>query len=152
MLKQYYTIKKVLFSFFLNLLWTLLLFQHRDPMLKKRDDFEDILEERRRSSDLRYALKCYTPVLYKGLVPCKAHMLKDTVLQSDQLRYVISQVKRHFGSLLFWLYCRNGLSLICLLTNTVAEQYTMPVDSFATVLGSGTLYLLKLWHQHQCCV
>lgn len=63
-------------------------------MLKKRDDFEDILEERRRSSDLRYALKCYTPVLYKGLVPCKAHMLKDTVLQSDQLRYVISQVKR----------------------------------------------------------
>lgn len=62
-------------------------------MLKKRDDFEDILEERRRSSDLRYALKCYTPVLYKGLVPCKAHMLKGMVLQSDQLRHVISQVK-----------------------------------------------------------
>lgn len=69
------------------------IFQHRDPMLKKRDDFEDILEERRRSSDLRYALKCYTPVLYKGLVPCKAHMLKGMVLQSDQLRHVISQVK-----------------------------------------------------------
>lgn len=62
-------------------------------MLKKRDDFEDILEERRRSSDLRYALKCYAPVLYKGLVPCQAHMLKGMVLQSDQLRYVISQVK-----------------------------------------------------------
>lgn len=72
-------------------------YTHRDPMLKKRDDFEDILEERRRSSDLRYALKCYTPVLYKGLVPCKAHMLKGMVLQSDQLRHVISQVSQETG-------------------------------------------------------
>lgn len=70
-------------------------------MLKKRDDFEDILEERRRSSDLRYALKCYAPVLYKGLVPCKAHMLKDTVLHSDQLRYVISQVRRQLWQAAF---------------------------------------------------
>lgn len=61
-------------------------------MLKKRDDFEDILEERRNSSDLRYALRCYTPVLYKGVAPCKTNMLKSMVLQSDQLRYVISQV------------------------------------------------------------
>ena len=61
-------------------------------MLKKRDDFEDILEERRNSSDLRYALRCYTPALYKGLVPCKASMLKSIVLQSDSLQYVISQV------------------------------------------------------------
>lgn len=63
-------------------------------MLKKRDEFEDILEERRRSSDLRYALKCYTPILYKGLVPSKAHMLKNMVLQSDQLCYVIRQVRK----------------------------------------------------------
>lgn len=66
--------------------------QHRDPMLKKRDDFEDMLEERRNSSDLRYALRCYTPVLYKGLAPCKASMLKSMVLQSDQLHHVIGQV------------------------------------------------------------
>lgn len=62
-------------------------------MLKKRDDFEDILEERRNSSDLRYALRCYTPVLYKGLTPCKSEQLKSLVLQSDQLHYVISQVR-----------------------------------------------------------
>lgn len=62
-------------------------------MLKKRDDFEDILEERRNSSDLRYALRCYTPVLYKGMTPCKANTLKSMVLQSNQLRYVISQVR-----------------------------------------------------------
>lgn len=82
-------------------------------MLKKRDDFEDILEERRRSSDLRYALKCYTPVLYKGLVPCKAHMLKDTVLQSDQLRYVISQVKRQLWQVAFLVFQQKCLSLKC---------------------------------------
>ncbi len=71
-------------------------FQRRDPMLKKRDDFEDILEERRTSSDLRYALRCYTPVLYKGVAPCKASMLKSMVLQSDQLHHVISQVPHMF--------------------------------------------------------
>uniref|UniRef100_A0A1A8FGN3 Glyceronephosphate O-acyltransferase n=1 Tax=Nothobranchius korthausae TaxID=1143690 RepID=A0A1A8FGN3_9TELE len=70
---------------------------HRDPMLKKRDDFEDILEERRHSSDLRYALKCYTPVLYKGLSPCRASELKSMVLQSDQLQYVINQVSKEMG-------------------------------------------------------
>uniref|UniRef100_A0A3Q0RPY0 Glyceronephosphate O-acyltransferase n=1 Tax=Amphilophus citrinellus TaxID=61819 RepID=A0A3Q0RPY0_AMPCI len=69
-------------------------YSHRDPMLKKRDDFEDMLEERRNSSDLRYALRCYTPVLYKGLTPCKASELKRMVLQSDQLRYVINQVSK----------------------------------------------------------
>ncbi|XP_068198339.1 dihydroxyacetone phosphate acyltransferase [Antennarius striatus] len=72
-------------------------YSHREPMLKKRDDFEDMLEERRHSSDLRYALKCYAPVLYKGIVPCNANMLKSMVLQSDQLHYVITQVTRETG-------------------------------------------------------
>uniref|UniRef100_G3NUZ4 Glyceronephosphate O-acyltransferase n=1 Tax=Gasterosteus aculeatus aculeatus TaxID=481459 RepID=G3NUZ4_GASAC len=72
-------------------------YAQRDPMLKKRDDFEDILEERRNSSDLRYALKCYTPALYKGVAPCKSSMLKSMVLQSDQLHYVIQQVSKETG-------------------------------------------------------
>ncbi|KAL2081889.1 hypothetical protein ACEWY4_021707 [Coilia grayii] len=72
-------------------------YSQRDPVLKKRDDFEDILEERRNSSDLRYAFKCYTPVLYKGLVPCKPAMLKTIVLQSDSLQHVISQVSAESG-------------------------------------------------------
>uniref|UniRef100_A0AAZ3RI69 Phospholipid/glycerol acyltransferase domain-containing protein n=1 Tax=Oncorhynchus tshawytscha TaxID=74940 RepID=A0AAZ3RI69_ONCTS len=70
--------------------------QQRDPMLK-RDCFEDILEERRNSSDLKYALRCYAPVLYKGVTPCKANMLKNIVLQSDQLHYVINQVSQESG-------------------------------------------------------
>ncbi|XP_042633328.1 dihydroxyacetone phosphate acyltransferase-like [Cyprinus carpio] len=73
------------------------LYSPRHPMLKKRDDFEDILEERRHSSDLRYALRCYTPTLYRGLVPCKASMLKSIVLQSDHLQYVIKQVSSESG-------------------------------------------------------
>ncbi|KAF1376877.1 hypothetical protein PFLUV_G00216040 [Perca fluviatilis] len=73
------------------------LYSHRDPMLKKRDDFEDILEERRNSSDLKYALRCYTPVLYKGVTPCTSSMLKSMVLQSDQLHYVINQVSKETG-------------------------------------------------------
>lgn len=72
-------------------------------MLKKRDDFEDMLEERRNSSDLRYALKCYTPVLYKGLTPCKVSELKQMVLQSDQLGYVITQVNWLSGYT-WWMY------------------------------------------------
>uniref|UniRef100_A0A3P9I914 Glyceronephosphate O-acyltransferase n=1 Tax=Oryzias latipes TaxID=8090 RepID=A0A3P9I914_ORYLA len=67
------------------------------PMLKKRDDFEDVLEERRRSSDLRYALRCYSPVLYKGPTTSKASELKTMVLQSDQLHYVVNQVSRESG-------------------------------------------------------
>ncbi|KAG7460975.1 hypothetical protein MATL_G00204520 [Megalops atlanticus] len=73
------------------------LYSQRDPALKKRDDFEDILEERRNSSDLRYALRCYTPVLYKGMTPCKASMLKTIVLQSEQLHYVVNQVSKETG-------------------------------------------------------
>ncbi|KAL0967426.1 hypothetical protein UPYG_G00252060 [Umbra pygmaea] len=76
------------------------LYSQRDPMLKKRDDFEDILEERRKSSDLKYALRCYAPVLYKGLTPCKANMLKNMVLQSDNVKYVINQVSLESGEAL----------------------------------------------------
>ncbi|XP_064014549.1 dihydroxyacetone phosphate acyltransferase isoform X2 [Pogoniulus pusillus] len=64
---------------------------------KKRDEFEDILEERRLSSDLRYAMKCYTPVIYKGLAPCKPNALKSAVLQSEQVQYVIKQLAKETG-------------------------------------------------------
>lgn len=72
-------------------------YSHRDPMLKKRDDFEDVLEERRNSSDMKYALKCYAPVVYKNLMPCNASSLKTMVLQSDQVHYVINQVSKEIG-------------------------------------------------------
>lgn len=81
--------------------------QHRDPMLKKRDDFEDILEERRNSSDLRYALRCYAPVVYKGVSPCKADALKSMVLQSDQLHFVIDQVELRWSHLIALYNCSS---------------------------------------------
>ncbi|XP_066549137.1 dihydroxyacetone phosphate acyltransferase [Amia ocellicauda] len=73
------------------------LYSHQDPSLKKRDDFEDILEERKNTSDVRFALKCYTPVLYKGVAPCKASQLKAKVLQSAHLQYVIKQMSQDTG-------------------------------------------------------
>uniref|UniRef100_A0A8C1Z7T7 Glyceronephosphate O-acyltransferase n=1 Tax=Cyprinus carpio TaxID=7962 RepID=A0A8C1Z7T7_CYPCA len=83
--------------------------------IRKRDDFEDVLEERRRSSDLRYALRCYTPTLYKGLVPCKVSMLKSIVLQSDHLQCVIKQVSSESGDS----------------TECVAEEASLILDEMA---------------------
>ncbi|XP_026700118.1 dihydroxyacetone phosphate acyltransferase [Athene cunicularia] len=71
--------------------------QQKELMSKKRDEFEDILEERRLSSDLRYAMKCYTPVIYKGLSPCKPNAIKSAVLQSEQVQYVIKQLAKEMG-------------------------------------------------------
>ncbi|XP_012818567.1 dihydroxyacetone phosphate acyltransferase isoform X1 [Xenopus tropicalis] len=64
---------------------------------KKREVFEDILEERRQSSDLRYAMKCYTPVIYRNLTPCTPSGLKTSVLQSLELQYVIRQISSESG-------------------------------------------------------
>ncbi|XP_043075932.1 dihydroxyacetone phosphate acyltransferase [Puntigrus tetrazona] len=99
------------------------LYSPRHPVLKKRDDFEDVLEERRRSSDLRYALRCYTPTLYKGLVPCKASMLKSIVLQSDHLQYVIKQVSSESGDS----------------TECVADEASVILDEMAHRLQLGTI-------------
>ncbi|NXW41076.1 GNPAT acyltransferase, partial [Nyctiprogne leucopyga] len=71
--------------------------QQKELTSKKRDEFEDILEERRLSSDLRYAMKCYTPVIYKGLSPCKPNAIKSAVLQSEQVQYVIKQLAKEMG-------------------------------------------------------
>ena len=60
--------------------------------LKKWDEFEDILEERRHVSDLKFAMKCYTPLVYKGITPCKPIDIKCSVLNSEEIHYVIKQV------------------------------------------------------------
>ncbi|XP_036916133.1 dihydroxyacetone phosphate acyltransferase [Sturnira hondurensis] len=61
---------------------------------KKWDEFEDILEERRHVSDLKFAMKCYTPVLYKGIIPCKPSDIKSNVLNSEEVSYVIKQLSK----------------------------------------------------------
>nr|XP_033792245.1 dihydroxyacetone phosphate acyltransferase isoform X2 [Geotrypetes seraphini] len=64
---------------------------------KKKDEFEDILEERWQSSDIQFAMKCYTPAIYKGLSPCKPGTLKTIVLKSEQVQYVIKQLSKETG-------------------------------------------------------
>ncbi|XP_054568918.1 dihydroxyacetone phosphate acyltransferase [Eptesicus fuscus] len=62
--------------------------------LKKWDEFEDMLEERRHVSDLKFAMKCYTPLLYKGLIPCTPNDIKSSVLNSEEVYYVIKQLSK----------------------------------------------------------
>ncbi|XP_067840194.1 dihydroxyacetone phosphate acyltransferase isoform X2 [Heptranchias perlo] len=71
--------------------------QQKDMTLNKRDGFEDLMEERRHSSDLRYAMRCYTPVVYKDLVPRTPSALRSVVLKSDQVQYVIKQLSKETG-------------------------------------------------------
>ncbi|XP_044144688.1 dihydroxyacetone phosphate acyltransferase isoform X1 [Bufo gargarizans] len=73
------------------------LYLQRKFRSKKREVFEDILEERRQSSDLRYAMKCFSPVIYKSFIPCKPSALKAMVLESDQLQYVMRQINLESG-------------------------------------------------------
>lgn len=62
--------------------------------LKKWDEFEDLLEERRQVSDFKFAMKCYTPPLYRGVTPCKPSDIKSIVLNSEEINYVIKQLSR----------------------------------------------------------
>ncbi|XP_018415480.1 PREDICTED: dihydroxyacetone phosphate acyltransferase-like [Nanorana parkeri] len=59
--------------------------------------FEDILEERRNSSDFRYATKSFTPMIYKDLTPCRPSVLKSIVIDSDQMQYVMKQISLETG-------------------------------------------------------
>ncbi|XP_012315284.2 dihydroxyacetone phosphate acyltransferase [Aotus nancymaae] len=62
--------------------------------LKKWDEFEDILEERRHVSDLKFAMKCYTPLVYKGITSYKPIDIKCSVLNSEEIHYVIKQLSK----------------------------------------------------------
>lgn len=50
------------------------------------------MEERRHVSDLKFAMKCYTPPVYKGIPLSKPSDIKCSVLSSEEVRYVIKQV------------------------------------------------------------
>uniref|UniRef100_A0A8C7RZY4 Phospholipid/glycerol acyltransferase domain-containing protein n=1 Tax=Oncorhynchus mykiss TaxID=8022 RepID=A0A8C7RZY4_ONCMY len=74
------------------------LLQCEDPSgYKQEDEFMDILEERRRSSDLGHALRTFTPTPYRGAPPLSAGALNRTVLESQYLRYVTKEVAMETG-------------------------------------------------------
>ncbi|XP_048105785.1 dihydroxyacetone phosphate acyltransferase-like isoform X1 [Alosa alosa] len=60
-------------------------------------EFTDILEERRRNSDLSYALRTFSPQPYKGHPPTSASALHQAVLDSHYLRYVTQEVATESG-------------------------------------------------------
>ncbi|XP_069810283.1 dihydroxyacetone phosphate acyltransferase-like isoform X2 [Dendropsophus ebraccatus] len=72
-------------------------FSLKDITGNTREAFEDILEERRTSSDVRYAIKSFTPVIYKNLTPCTPSALKALVLESDNLQQVIKKISVESG-------------------------------------------------------
>ncbi|GLD59748.1 dihydroxyacetone phosphate acyltransferase-like protein [Lates japonicus] len=61
-------------------------------------EFVDILEERRRSSDLGHALRTFNPHPYQGASPCSAAELNKAVLESQYLRYVTKEIAMETGS------------------------------------------------------
>uniref|UniRef100_A0A8C8IR49 Phospholipid/glycerol acyltransferase domain-containing protein n=1 Tax=Oncorhynchus tshawytscha TaxID=74940 RepID=A0A8C8IR49_ONCTS len=73
-------------------------YQCEDPSgYKQEDEFMDILEERRRSSDLGHALRTFTPSPYRGAPPLSAGALNRMVLESQYLRYVTKEVAMETG-------------------------------------------------------
>ena len=58
-----------------------------------KEEFVDILEERRRSCDLGHALRTFKPHPYQGGPPCSTAELNKAVLESQYLRYVAKEVR-----------------------------------------------------------
>uniref|UniRef100_A0A672T2F0 Glyceronephosphate O-acyltransferase n=1 Tax=Sinocyclocheilus grahami TaxID=75366 RepID=A0A672T2F0_SINGR len=59
---------------------------------KQADGFFDILEERRRSSDLSHAFRTFNPQPFCGATPISAAALNRMVLESQYLSYIIQEI------------------------------------------------------------
>lgn len=62
--------------------------------LEDEEEFVDILEGRRRNTDLGFALRTFNPEPYKEAPSCSATDLNKMVLESQHLRYVAKEVRR----------------------------------------------------------
>ncbi|KTF95330.1 hypothetical protein cypCar_00006280 [Cyprinus carpio] len=63
-----------------------------DALGAEADGFFDMLEERRRSSDLSYAFRSFNPLPYRGATDISASTLNRMVLESQYLSYVIQEI------------------------------------------------------------
>uniref|UniRef100_A0A9R1SJX2 Glyceronephosphate O-acyltransferase 2 n=2 Tax=Cyprinus carpio TaxID=7962 RepID=A0A9R1SJX2_CYPCA len=68
-----------------------------DALGAEADGFFDMLEERRRSSDLSYAFRSFNPLPYRGATDISASTLNRMVLESQYLSYVIQESKPSVG-------------------------------------------------------
>ncbi|XP_026173923.1 dihydroxyacetone phosphate acyltransferase [Mastacembelus armatus] len=62
------------------------------------EEFVDILEERRRSSDLGHALRTFNPHPFQGAPSCSTAELNKAVLESQYLHYVVKEIAMETGS------------------------------------------------------
>ncbi|TMS12020.1 Phosphatidate phosphatase LPIN1 [Larimichthys crocea] len=60
--------------------------------LENEEEFVDLLDEQRRSSDLGFALRTFNPNPFKGASPCSTADLNKAVLESQYLRYMVKEV------------------------------------------------------------
>lgn len=62
---------------------------------KQKDIFEDILEDRRHSSDAKWAWHTRDVPLYKYTKPRSPEEIKKHVMQSDRVKYAMEQVSEN---------------------------------------------------------
>uniref|UniRef100_A0A3Q4BJQ2 Phospholipid/glycerol acyltransferase domain-containing protein n=1 Tax=Mola mola TaxID=94237 RepID=A0A3Q4BJQ2_MOLML len=72
---------------------SLLLDVVRNPTTRCIYKFVDLLDERRRGSDLSFAFKTFSPWPYKGALSCSTADLNKAVLESHFLRHVAKEVQ-----------------------------------------------------------
>ncbi|XP_070843394.1 dihydroxyacetone phosphate acyltransferase [Chaetodon trifascialis] len=66
--------------------------------LEDEEEFVDILEERRRTRDLSFAFRTFSPQPYKGALSCSTADLNKAVLESQYLRYVAKEIAMETGT------------------------------------------------------
>lgn len=69
------------------------LLQRAHALKSEPENVFDILEERRRGSDIGYALRTFSAQPYRGATPLSVSALNRMVQESPYLRYVISEVR-----------------------------------------------------------
>ncbi|XP_056872633.1 dihydroxyacetone phosphate acyltransferase [Takifugu flavidus] len=65
--------------------------------LEEEPEFVDILEERRSSTDLGFALRTFSPQPYREASPCSSSDLSRAVMESQFLRYVVKEIATETG-------------------------------------------------------
>ena len=82
-----------------------------DPRLvsaKQKDFFEDILEDRRHTSDVKWAMRTRDEPQYKYNKPRTPPQIKDQVLKSDRVKYAAEKVL----TLYMYMYISFNLFLL----------------------------------------
>lgn len=67
-----------------------------DPKLvssRHKDIFEDILEDRRHTSDVRWSLRTRDEPVYKNNKPRTINQIMEHVMRSDRVKFAVEQVR-----------------------------------------------------------